>query len=98
MGGQLLSASSALACLPGPGDCIITEDEVILQHKGGTGAKNLIRTGWKMLEEHVHVLLLLKLSPDKSIYAARSYLMSALFLSDTLCSIISSTGVISVKI
>lgn len=56
MGGLLLSASTALACLPGPGDCIITEDEVILQHKGGTGAKNLIRTGWKMLEEHVNVL------------------------------------------
>lgn len=55
MGGFLPSASSALAWLPGPRDCIITEDEVILQHKGGTGAENLIRTGWNMLEEHVNV-------------------------------------------
>lgn len=57
MGGLLPSASTALACLPGPEDCIITEDEVILQHKGGTGAEILIRTGWMRLEEHVNVLL-----------------------------------------
>lgn len=32
----------------------ITEDEVILQHQGETGAKTLIRTGWKM-QGRVHV-------------------------------------------
>ena len=58
----------ALACLPGPGDCIITEDEVILQHKGGTGAENLIRTGWKMLAEHVNVLAWPKPSPEVRLY------------------------------
>lgn len=57
MGGLLPSASTALACLPAPRDCIMTEDEVIMQHKGGTGAKILIRTGRKTLEEHVNVLL-----------------------------------------
>lgn len=56
MGGLLHSASSALACLPGLGDCIIKVDEVILQHKGGTGAENLIRRGWRRLEEHVNAL------------------------------------------
>lgn len=45
------------------GDCIITEDEVILQHKGGTGAENVIRTGCKRLEEHVNVLPWPKPSP-----------------------------------
>lgn len=64
MGGLLPSASDAPACLPGPRDCIITEDEVILQHKGGTGAENLIRTGWKMLVEHVNALPWPKLSSD----------------------------------
>lgn len=57
MGGLLPSASTAPACLPAPRDCIMTEDEVIMQHKGGTGAKILIRTGRKTLEEHVNVLL-----------------------------------------
>lgn len=76
MGGLLLSASTALACLPGPGDCIITEDEVILQHKGGTGAKILIRTGWKMLDEHeMHCPGPSSVLTDRSIYVARSYLV-----------------------
>lgn len=67
MGGLLPSVSSALACLQRPGNCIITEDEVILQHKGGTGAENLIREGWEMLVEHVNILP--KLAPtDNSVY------------------------------
>lgn len=65
-GWTLLSASIALPCLPGPGDCIITEDEVILQHKGRTGAENLIRTGWMLLEEDVNVPLGPKLSSERN--------------------------------
>lgn len=64
MSGLLLFGSTALACLPEPGDCIITENEVILQQKGGTGAKNLIRTRQTTLKEHVNVLIQPKLSPD----------------------------------
>lgn len=64
MGGLLFSTSTALACLPGPRDCIITEDEVILQQKGGKGAKNLIKTGRNRLESHINVLLWPKDSPD----------------------------------
>lgn len=45
--GLFLYASRALACLPGPRDCIMTEDEVIMQHKERTGAKILIRRGRK---------------------------------------------------
>lgn len=67
-GGLLPSAPTALACLPGPGDYIITEDEVILQHNGGTGAENLIRGGRKMLEEHVNVLPSPKPSPASQKY------------------------------
>lgn len=74
MGGLLLSSSPAPACLPGPGDCIISEDEVILQHKGGTGAKTLIRTGLKTLAEHVNVLPNpKKLSHDRQKYLCCSY-------------------------
>lgn len=64
MGGLLVSAAAVVACLPGPGDCIITEDEVILQHKGGIGDKILIRTGWDMHEQHVNVRAWLKVRPD----------------------------------
>lgn len=48
--GLFLYASRALACLPGPRDCIMTEDEVIMQHKERTGAKILIRRGRKKKE------------------------------------------------
>lgn len=50
MGGLLLHFSSTLACLLGPRDCIMTEDEVIMQHKEGTGSKILIRRGRKKKE------------------------------------------------
>lgn len=49
-GGLLLYASRALACLPGPRDCIMTEDEVIRQHKERTGAEIFIRRGRKRRE------------------------------------------------
>lgn len=96
MGGLLPSVSSALACLQRPGNCIITEDEVILQHKGGTGAENLIREGWEMLVEHVNTLP--KLTPDRQLSLCLCSAYTRSYLLFCAHNIISSTGKASAKV